>query len=107
MTKNATPLVELPDDLKTLASADLNQAEIKAMIWLVRLLKETGAEWASEAQWRTYADRPIIQPEYERARGFRIPEMVEKGAIVSTTAVVQVARNGIYNDPTILYRPNL
>jgi hypothetical protein len=91
----------LPDDLST---AKLTQVEIKAALALLRVLKATGADWATETQWRAFADR---DREAFRIRGFRIPELVEKGAVEVQTAVFHAARNGVDSAPLPIYRLNL
>lgn len=83
----------------------LTFAETQALVWLKKFHEETGAEWSTEAQWRTFADRPTIKPESDRARGFRIPPMLEKGVIEMTTANFLIPRNGVTMDPVPLYRP--
>lgn len=102
-------MTENPDILETepyiLGANELNQVEIKAMVWINRLVSETGAVWVSEQQWRGFADRPNHKPETERARGFRIPEMLAKGVIEMTTAAFHTPRNGVHCDPVLLYRP--
>lgn len=91
----------LPDDLST---AKLTQVEVKACLALLRLLTATGADWATETQWRAFADR---DHETYRIRSFRIPELVEKGAIEVQSAAFHAARNGAVSQPLPIYRLNL
>lgn len=92
----------LPDDLST---AKLTNVEVKASLALLRLLKSTGADWATETQWRAFADRD--HSDY-RIRGFRIPELVEKGAVEQQTAVFHAARSGSdASQPLAIFRINL
>lgn len=83
----------------------LTPPETLALKWLKKFHEETGAEWSTEAQWRAYADRPTILPEDDRARGFRIPPMLEKGVIEMTTANIHATRYGVQPDPVAQYRP--
>jgi len=90
----------LPANLST---AKLTQVELKAVVGLLRLLKSTGADWATETQWRAFCDR---DHDRFRVRGFRIPEMVEKGAIESQSAVFHAARYGAESQPLPIFRLN-
>ncbi|USN15565.1 hypothetical protein KIKIMORA_04470 [Brevundimonas phage vB_BpoS-Kikimora] len=91
-------LAALPDHLST---DSLTNVELKACVALMRLLAVTGADWTTEKQWRSFADR---DHEDHRVRGFRLPELLEKGVVEMTTAVFHAAVYGAEAQPLPIYR---
>lgn len=93
-------VTELPEGVST---TGLTNTEVKACYGLARVLAASGAGWVTETQWRSFADRDI---EKFRVRGFRIPDLVAKGAIEESTALFHAARNGQEAAPLAIYRLN-
>lgn len=83
----------------------LTATEIKALAHLRTLLTAAGADWATETQWRSYCDRPQLKID-DKARGFRIPDLLEKGAIEMSNAVFHAPRYGADPAPLAIYRPS-
>lgn len=90
----------LPDHLTTVG---MTNTEIKACVGLARVMEASGAGWVTETQWRSFADRDLAK---HRVRGFRIPELLAKGAVEETTALFHAARNGQEAAPLPIYRIN-
>lgn len=90
----------LPEHLTTIG---MTNTEIKACVGLARVMEASGAGWVTETQWRAFADRDLAQ---HRVRGFRIPELIAKGAVEETTALFHAARNGQEAAPLPIYRIN-
>lgn len=90
----------LPEHLTTVG---MTNTEIKACLTLMRVMKVSGAAWISETQWRSFADRD--HTEY-RVRGFRIPELLAKGAVEESSALFHAARHGQEAAPLPIYRIN-
>lgn len=90
----------LPDHLTTVG---MTNTEIKACVGLARVMEASGAGWVTETQWRSFADRDLTK---HRVRGFRIPELLAKGAVEETTALFHAARNGQEAAPLPIYRIN-
>lgn len=93
---------ELPKTLTT--SVELSQVETKGLLALVRILKATGAGWATEAQWRSFGTRD--HPDYQ-VRAFRIPDLVAKGVVEMETCAFNAIRYGAEPAPMAIYRPKL
>lgn len=103
----------------------------KAVAQLADLLEKAGAEWATEQQWRSHADRPDLvrndvyepvlnqdgtpqigddgkpkkAPVDARARGFRVGDLLERGLIVASSGAFHASRNNLVQPAVALYRP--
>ena len=96
--------------MTTTENKRLSDTDQKAVVQLIELLKIAGGNWATEQQWRTWADRREIAPvkasdEDRRARGFLINNLIEAGLVEQSEAVFHARRPG--QNPTSLpiYRP--
>lgn len=114
-----------------MSTAPIPTVEKIALLHLTDLLEKSGAEFATEQQWRAHADRgelvpnhvvepvigtdgkqmigadgkPKVQPVDQRARGFRIPDMIERGLLTTSNAAFHAARGGQVQPAIPLYRP--
>ncbi|USN14325.1 hypothetical protein PAPPERLAPAPP_00890 [Brevundimonas phage vB_BpoS-Papperlapapp] len=86
-----------------LTTVGMTNTEIKACVGLARVMEASGAGWVTETQWRSFADRDLAA---HRVRGFRIPELVAKGAVEEASALFHAARNGQEAAPLPIYRIN-
>jgi hypothetical protein len=77
----------------------LTTLEVKALAALDDLLNQSGAEYATEAQWRQHAE----------GRGarmrFKLPDMIDKSAVEEITIVCRQPRYGADIKPMRAYRP--
>jgi hypothetical protein len=88
----------------------LSVADQKALVQLKDLLVQSGGEWATEQQWRTWADRRTLAPtnttdEDPRARGFRIVDLIEAGKVEESKAAFHAQRPGQPPTSLAIYRP--
>lgn len=75
--------------------------EVRATLALIRALNATGAEWITETQWRAWATAE--HTDYQ-VRGFRIPELINKGVLEETSALFHAPKYGAPAAPLPLYR---
>ncbi len=77
----------------------LTPTEVKAIEALEKLLAASGADWATAAQWRNFAEGT------GKRLVFRIPDIVEKGGVEVATVVNRTPRYGKDIAPQAIYRP--
>lgn len=77
----------------------LTENEVRAIEALEDLLSKSGADYATEAQWRRHAEgsgKRLI---------FRIPDIVEKGGVLMITVVRSAPRYGQDPKPQAAFAP--
>lgn len=97
--EDSRPDVKLPEHI---SDQKLTLVETKACLSMIRALEATGAEWITETQWRAWATAETSTNYH--VRGFRIPELLLKGAIEETTALFHAPKYGAPPAPLPIYR---